>query len=78
MARVQVVKLGNLIQEKVLEAHQEKSGYLVLGSKAFKRRTEKEFEISPLNFKKFPLKQKKTDKYLGQVIDDNLSKSAKF
>ena len=76
MARVQATLLASLMKEKALLAHPEKTGYLVLGSKKYKERTRKELESNLIDFGKFTLKEKKQDKYLGQVIKSNLADSA--
>ena len=76
MARIQATKMAKMIKEKGLEAHKEKSGILILGSKAFRKKTEKELENNPINFGKFNLMIKNNDKYLGQIIESNLTDSA--
>ena len=36
----------------------------------------RELELSPIDFNKFNLNEKKKDKYLGQIFEDDLSTSA--
>ena len=76
MARSQAKKLTQMIKEKTLDAHPDKSGIVLLGSKRFKDRVEKELIKEPINFNKFNLKIKTEDKYLGQMIKEDLSASA--
>ena len=76
MARKHADKLSKLTKEKVLEAHPEKSGILILGSKKFKTKVEKELNENPIYLTDFKLDIKMNDKYLGQIIESNLSKSA--
>ena len=72
MARVQASLLASLM----LIAHPDKTGYLILGAKNYTERTRNELTKSPIDFRKFTLKEKERDKYLGQVIESNLSLSA--
>ena len=76
MARVQASLLASLMQEKALQAHPDKTGYLVLGSEKGKEDIRKELVENPIDFTKFKLKEKEKDKYLGQVINSNISTSA--
>ena len=76
MARVQSSLLASLMQEKTLLAHPDKTGYLILGAKDHKEEMRKELKRSPIDFKRFTLKEKEKDKYLGQTIESNLSLSA--
>ena len=76
MARVQASLLASLMQEQTLMAHPDKTGYLVLGSKKFKENMRKELDLNPIDFKKFKLKEKEKDKYIGQIFESNLSASA--
>ena len=76
MARVQATLLAMLMKEKALLAHPDKTGYLILGSKKYQELTIKELESCPIDFDKFRLKEKKKDKYLGQVIQSTLADSA--
>ena len=76
MARMQAVRLAKMIQEKNLEAHEEKSGIVIVGSKAFREKVEKEVVENPIDFGKFKLDKKINEKYLGQMIETNLAMSA--
>ena len=64
------------MKEKALLAHPDKTGYLILGSKKYQELTRKELESCAIDFDKFRLKEKKKDKYLGQVIQSTLADSA--
>ena len=61
-------KLAAMLQDKGLDAHPEKTCFLICGSKGFKEKSQKELEVNPLKFGTFPVKQKVSDKYLGQVL----------
>ena len=76
MARIQAKKLSEMLEKKTLEAHNDKTGLLILGSKKFKTKIESELRDNPINFSKFELKTKSEDKYLGQIIKCDLSTSA--
>ena len=62
------IKLAAMLKDKGLDAHPDKTCYLVCGSKTFKDVSQKELEVNPLMFDKFLVKQKVCDKYLGQVL----------
>ena len=76
MARDQANKMSRMLKEKSLEAHHDKSGLLILGSKKYKDRMKKEVERSPILFNKFSLQTKSQDKYLGQIFESDLKTSA--
>ena len=76
MARDQAKRIDLMLREKVLDAHPDKSGYLLLGSNKFINNQKKEINKNPIKFEQFDLKEKMSDKYLGQVIEKNLAKSA--
>ena len=76
MARGQAQSMSRMLKEKSLEAHNDKSGILILGSKKYKDRMKKEFERSPILFNKFCLQTKSQDKYLGQLFQSDLRTSA--
>ena len=69
-------QIKNILKEKTLDAHPDKSGIVLLGSERFKDRVEKELINEPINFNKFNLKIKTEDKYIGQMIKDDLISSA--
>ena len=71
-----MTRLAAMLGERKLEAHREKTGYLVCGTKGFKEKVGKELEMMPLTFGDFEVKRKVCDKYLGQVIhQDGLASS---
>ena len=71
------IKLACMLQDKGLQAHPEKTGFIVIGSKQFKEKVQKELRIRPLMFGEFEVKQRDADKYLGQIIhEDGLGRSA--
>ena len=75
MARDQAKQLSQMIKEKALEAHPDKTGYLILGSKKFKKKQESILKEKPIEFDKFNPEQKTQYKYLGQTLESNLAKS---
>ena len=52
------------------------TGYLILGSEKGKEEIRNELKENPIDFTKFKLKEKENNKYIGQVIDSNISTSA--
>ena len=76
MVRDQAKRMTQMIKEKALQAHPEKSSILVLGSKAYKDRMIEEIKRQLILLSNFPLKIKDEDKYLGQTIGSNLATSA--
>ena len=47
-----------MLKEKRLEAHPDKTGYIVFGSKEYKKGVDKELEKNPLLLGDFPVKIK--------------------
>jgi hypothetical protein len=76
MVRDQAKRLTEMIKEKTLDAHPDKSGILVLGSLSFQNKIKKELQEEPIHFGQFPLKIKTEDRYLGHIIKSNLASSA--
>ena len=76
MARDQAHKLSEMIKVKTLDAHPDKYGILILGSKSFKDKIERELKDDPIRLNNFKLKLKSQDKYLGQIIESNLNTCA--
>ena len=62
------IKLAAMLEDKGLDAHPDKTCFIVYGSKRFRDKTEKDLKANPLMFSSFPVKQKVSDKYLGQVL----------
>jgi hypothetical protein len=70
-------KLAAMFKDKGLDAHPDKTCFLICGSKSFKDKAEKDLKANPLMFATFPVKQKVSDKYLGQVLhSDGVEASA--
>ena len=63
-------KLASMLSDLCLEAHPDKSCYLVCGSTQFKEQVEKETKDDPIMLGKLPLKRKAEVKYLGDVISE--------
>ena len=70
LARAQAIKLHFLMLEKGLQIHPVKSGFLAIGPKQFKEEVTKETEEDPIMFGDIPLKEKKQEKYLGDILDE--------
>ena len=51
-----------------LEAHPDKTCFIVCGCKMFKEKTDNVLKSNPLMFGNYPVKQKVCDKYLGQML----------
>ena len=62
------IKLAALMEEKGLEAHPDKTSFIVCGSMAYKEKVKTDLQSSPLMFGNFLLKQKECDRYLGQML----------
>ena len=75
MARSQAERLTKMTKEKVLEAHPDKSGIILLGSDKFRKRIEKELNENPIYLTNFKLQVMVNTKYLGQTIEGKLSRS---
>ena len=67
-AQVGNIKLAAMLQDKGLEAHPDKTSYIVCGSRNFKRKAKDDLEKNPLMFGNFAVKERVADKYLGQVL----------
>ena len=73
-----MTKLAAMLGARGLEAHEEKTGYILYGAPAFKEKVEEELEVTPLTFGTFKVKRKDKDKYLGQVLhQDGLAMSVR-
>ena len=68
MLRKQTNKITDMLKQKTLNAHPDKSGYLILGSQSIANSMKLELKQDPIYLNKFNLKQKTEEKYLGQVI----------
>jgi hypothetical protein len=62
------IRLATMLKEKGLEAHQDKTCFIIVGSNIFKENAKKEITENPLIFGDFVLKEKVFDKYLGQIL----------
>ena len=65
------INMASLFQEKGLQAHPDKTGFIVFGDKQFKRRTEEDLKLNPLHLGDFKMKRKTSDKYLGQILHED-------
>ena len=73
-----MIRLAGFQQERGLDAHPDKTSYLVCGTEQYKEKTNKELKEMPLVFGEFPAKRKESDKYLGQILhEDGLEASVK-
>ena len=65
-----MTRLAAMLSERDLEAHAEKTGYLVFGSREYKEEVDKQLELVPLMFGEFKARRKGCDKYLGQMLHE--------
>ena len=76
-AQVGNIKLSTMLEDKGLEAHPDKTSVIVCGSKKFKQKAEEDLQRQPLMFGNFKVKQRQSDKYLGQILHgEGLEQSA--
>ena len=64
MLRKQAERLSKMTKEKVLQAHPDKSGIIILGSEKYKKSVEVELEKNPVYLTNFKLDIKTNDKYV--------------
>ena len=62
------VKMYNLFMEKGLDAHPDKTCFIVFGSKEYKDKIDNQLKDNPLYLGDFPVKRRVCDRYLGQVL----------
>ena len=63
---------GNAVfKDKGVEAHPDKSSYIVCGSKKYKDKVIAELKITPLKFGDFNMKHEKVIKYLGMKLHED-------
>ena len=67
-AKVGNIKLSAMLQDKGLEAHPDKTSFIVCGSNKFKQKAKNDLKESPLMFGDFEVKERESDKYLGQIL----------
>ena len=67
-AQTGIIKLAAMLKDMGINAHPDKTCFIICGSKQFKEKAEKDLKMHPLIFDNFPLKQRVSDKYLGQVM----------
>ena len=67
-ARVGNIRLAAMLKDKGLEAHQDKTSFIVCGSSRFKQKVKDDLQNDPLMFGNFVVKERLSDKYLGQVL----------
>ena len=67
-AQVGNIRLAAMLQDKGLEAHPDKTSFIVCGSRKFKQKAREDLENNPLMFGDFLVKERVSDKYLGQVL----------
>ena len=62
------IKMQHLFQEKGLDAHPDKTGFIVFGAPGYKENVDKQLEQNKLMLGNFPVRKKVSDKYLGQIL----------
>ena len=60
--------LDKVIKQRGLSLNEDKSAFIIIGSKNQKRQATKELEKDPLFCGRFVTKEKQTDKWLGQIL----------
>ena len=67
-AQVNNIKMSSMLKNKGLEAHLDKTCFIVCGSKKYKEKVLKDLDRNILTFGDFQVKQRDSDRYLGQVL----------
>ena len=67
-AQVGNIRLAAMLKDKGLEAHPDKTSFIVCGTQKFKQKAKDELRSNPIMFGDFPVKERVSDKYLGQVL----------
>ena len=67
-AQAGMIRLAGFLQARGLDAHPDKTSYLVCGTEQCKEKTNKELKEMPLVFGDFSAKRKISDKYLVQIL----------
>ena len=65
-----MTRLAAMLTERGLEAHKDKTSYIICGTQSFRKKTEEQLEMIPLVFGDFRVKRKIFDKYIGQIIHE--------
>lgn len=68
-ARNHNIWIDDMMMEKLLDAHPEKTLYIVTGSFSYKKKVKKELNDSPLIFRSFTMEEKQSKMYLDQIIN---------
>ena len=77
-AQAGIDKVETCMETKMLDLHDEKSCFLVVGKGKVLKQVKNELQMSPLNLYGKPMKQKKQEKYLGDLLHcDGLAASVK-
>ena len=72
-----MTKMSAMLKDKGLEAHPDKTCFIVIGSSEFKSKVYDDIKMSPLTFGNFEVKEKLVDTYHGQMLhSEGLGKSA--
>ena len=62
------IKLAAMLQEKGLEAHPDKTCFIVCGSNKYKQNVDQDLKRQTIMFGEFPVKHREYDRYLGQIL----------
>ena len=62
------INMAAMFEEKWLEAHPDKTCFIVVGSRKYKEKVKIDLQDSPLMFGDFLVNQHESDKYLGQIL----------
>ena len=70
------IRVSETLDSKLLDANTDKSVYIIIGPKSKTKKIRSDIETNPLTLGNTELKEKQSDKYLGDLIhQDGLSKS---
>ena len=69
-ARVGNLKLKWLMEDKQLECHPDKTGYVIMGGSQYKEEIRGKVNEEPIRFGSFITNEKKVEKYLGDLFSN--------
>ena len=62
------IKMAAMLEEKGLEAHPDKTCFIVCGSRKYKAKVNEDLDKRELMFGTFPVKRRECERYLGQML----------
>ena len=70
------MRFQNLMASKRLEVNMDKSAYILIGKKKTIERVREEIERKPIMYNNMKMKEKKKEKWLGDIIDAGGNKAS--